>query len=83
MALFNPYAKGFNQPVDALPGRAWAVIFAGTTINLCLGCLYAWSVWLKYLTDDVYMKATDGLVPFPRNRPLIQNQCVSSSLLCS
>jgi len=51
------YAKGFNQPVDVLPGRAWAVILAGTTINLCLGCLYAWSVWLKYLTDDVYMKA--------------------------
>jgi len=57
MALFNPYAKGFNQPVDALPGRAWAVILAGTTINLCLGCLYAWSVWVKYLTDDVYLKA--------------------------
>jgi len=51
------YAKGYNQPVDKLPGRAWAVILAGTTINLCLGCLYAWSVWLKYLTDDVYMKA--------------------------
>lgn len=57
MALFNPYAKGFNQPVDVLPGRAWSVILAGTTINLCLGCLYAWSVWLKYLTNDVYMKA--------------------------
>ena len=57
MALFNPYAKGFNQPVDAIPGRGWAVILSGTTINLCLGCLYAWSVWLKYLTDDVYMKA--------------------------
>jgi len=51
------YAKGYNQPVDKLPGRAWAVILSGTTINLCLGCLYAWSVWLKYLTDDVYMKA--------------------------
>jgi MFS family permease len=51
------YAKGYNQPVDVLPGRAWAVILAGTTINLCLGCLYAWSVWLKYLTNDVYMKA--------------------------
>ena len=51
------YAKGYNQPVDKLPGRAWSVILAGTTINLCLGCLYAWSVWLKYLTDDVYMKA--------------------------
>jgi OFA family oxalate/formate antiporter-like MFS transporter len=51
------YAKGYNKPVDVLPGRAWAVILAGTTINLCLGCLYAWSVWVKYLTDDVYMKA--------------------------
>ena len=51
------FAKGYNKPVDAIPGRGWAVILAGTTINLCLGCLYAWSVWLKYLTDDVYMKA--------------------------
>jgi MFS family permease len=51
------YAKGYNKPVDELPGRAWAVILAGTTINLCLGVLYAWSVWVKYLTDDVYMKA--------------------------
>jgi len=51
------YAKGYNQPVDAIPGRGWAVILSGTTINLCLGCLYAWSVWLKYLTNDVYMKA--------------------------
>ncbi len=54
---FGKYAKGYNQPVDKLPGRAWSVILAGTTINLCLGCLYAWSVWLKYLTDEVYMKA--------------------------
>ena len=51
------YAKGYNKPVDAIPGRGWAVILAGTTINLCLGVLYAWSVWLKYLTDDVYMKS--------------------------
>ena len=51
------YAKGYNKPVDKIPGRGWAVILSGTTINLCLGCLYAWSVWLKYLTDDVYMKA--------------------------
>ncbi len=57
MALFGKYAKGYNKPVDAIPGRGWAVILSGTTINLCLGCLYAWSVWLKYLTDDVYMKA--------------------------
>ncbi|MGD8914981.1 MAG: OFA family MFS transporter [Syntrophobacterales bacterium] len=41
------------------PGKAWVVVFAGTTINLCLGCLYAWSVWLKYLTDADFM-ATQG-----------------------
>ena len=57
MALFGKYAKGFNQPVDSIPGRGWAVILAGTIINLCLGVLYAWSVWLKYLTNDAYMKA--------------------------
>jgi len=51
------YAKGYNKPVDSIPGRGWAVILAGTTINLCLGCLYAWSVWVKYLTDEVYLKA--------------------------
>jgi len=54
---FGKYAKGHNQPVDKLPGRAWLTILSGTVINLCLGCLYAWSVWLKYLTDNAYMTA--------------------------
>jgi MFS family permease len=54
---FGKYAVGYNKPVDKLPGRAWGVILSGTTINLCLGCLYAWSVWLKYLTDEAYMTA--------------------------
>lgn len=27
------------------PAKAWIVTFAGTAINLCLGILYAWSVW--------------------------------------
>jgi MFS family permease len=54
---FGKYAKGYNQPVDKLPGRAWLTILSGTVINLCLGCLYAWSVWLKYLTDNAYMTA--------------------------
>ena len=31
------------------PARAWVVTFAGTAINLCLGILYAWSVWNKSL----------------------------------
>jgi MFS transporter, OFA family, oxalate/formate antiporter len=27
------------------PIRAWVVVFSGTAVNLCLGILYAWSVW--------------------------------------
>jgi MFS family permease len=57
MAFLGKYAEGYNQPVDAIPGRGWAVILAGTTINLCLGCLYAWSIWVKYLTDEAYLMA--------------------------
>jgi len=55
MAFLGKFAEGYNKPVDAIPGRGWAVILAGTTINLCLGCLYAWSVWVKYLTNETYM----------------------------
>jgi OFA family oxalate/formate antiporter-like MFS transporter len=29
----------------AVPGRAWAAVAAGVAVNLCLGILYAWSVW--------------------------------------
>jgi OFA family oxalate/formate antiporter-like MFS transporter len=28
-----------------VPGRAWVVTGAGVAVNLCLGILYAWSVW--------------------------------------
>lgn len=28
-----------------IPLRAWVVTLAGTAVNLCLGILYAWSVW--------------------------------------
>jgi OFA family oxalate/formate antiporter-like MFS transporter len=34
---------------DQVPGKAWKVVFCGTAINLCLGILYAWSVWTKQL----------------------------------
>src|SRR3954451_23220972 len=33
------------QDVERVPARAWVVTFAGTAINLCLGILYAFSVW--------------------------------------
>ena len=35
------------------PARAWSVVFAGTTINLCLGILYAWSIWKANLIGTV------------------------------
>src|SRR5262245_60611658 len=35
-----------------VPPRAWVVTFAGTAVNLCLGILYAWSVWKKNLLAD-------------------------------
>src|SRR5262249_33648531 len=35
-----------HEPIQLrTPARAWVVVFAGTSINLCLGMLYAWSVW--------------------------------------
>jgi len=37
-------------PLEKVPGKAWVVTFAGTAINLCLGILYAWSVWGASLT---------------------------------
>ncbi len=37
-------------PLDKVPGKAWVVTFAGTAVNLCLGILYAWSVWGAALT---------------------------------
>ncbi len=45
---------------DKVPGKAWVVVFAGTAVNLCLGILYAWSVWSKALIDE--SKALAGVV---------------------
>ena len=33
-----------DQP-SKVPPKAWVVTFAGTAVNLCLGILYAWSIW--------------------------------------
>ncbi len=45
---------------DKVPGKAWAVVFCGTAVNLCLGILYAWSIWAKALIDE--KKALTGAV---------------------
>ena len=33
------------------PAQAWITTFAGTAINLCLGILYAWSIWKTALVN--------------------------------
>jgi OFA family oxalate/formate antiporter-like MFS transporter len=37
------------NPPSSVPGRAWVVTAAGMAVNLCLGILYAWSVWKRKL----------------------------------
>jgi len=37
---------------EQVPTKAWVVVFSGTAVNLCLGILYAWSVWAKALIDE-------------------------------
>jgi OFA family oxalate/formate antiporter-like MFS transporter len=34
------------------PVRAWVVVFAGMCVNLCLGILYAWSIWKANLVGN-------------------------------
>src|SRR5215469_1279382 len=36
----------------SVPAKAWVVTFAGMALNLCLGILYAWSVWKANLIGD-------------------------------
>jgi OFA family oxalate/formate antiporter-like MFS transporter len=44
---------------DQVPGKAWKVVFCGTAVNLCLGILYAWSVWAGALVPkDLKMAGT-------------------------
>src|SRR5262245_21251176 len=39
--------RHYSQMSDSqkVPGRAYLVVAAGVAVNLCLGILYAWSVW--------------------------------------
>jgi OFA family oxalate/formate antiporter-like MFS transporter len=37
--------EGIMQASARVPAQAWVVVFAGTAVNLCLGILYAWSIW--------------------------------------
>lgn len=44
--------------------RAWIVAISGTIINLCLGVLYAWSVFSKALQDHLGFTATQTSLPY-------------------
>ena len=44
------------------PVRAWVVVFAGTTVNLCLGILYAWSIWKANLVGSAQHPAGTEMV---------------------
>lgn len=44
------------------PAKAWVCTFAGTAVNLCLGILYAWSIWKSALVDvDLAGQAMTGI----------------------
>ena len=40
-----------TQTIDKVPAQAWVTTFSGTAINLCLGILYAWSIWKSALVN--------------------------------
>ena len=41
----------------------WTVVFAGLGINLILGVLYAWGVFVKALVKDLHWSTTDATLP--------------------
>ncbi|MGW8193190.1 MAG: L-lactate MFS transporter [Desulforhopalus sp.] len=40
-----------SQQNQSVPAQAWVTVFAGMAINLCLGILYAWSIWKAALVN--------------------------------
>ncbi len=40
-----------SQQNQSVPAQAWITVFAGMSINLCLGILYAWSIWKSALVN--------------------------------
>lgn len=46
---------------EKTPAQAWITTFAGVAVNLCLGILYAWSMWSAALTSGTAGQAMTGL----------------------
>ena len=40
-----------TQTEGKVPAQAWITTFSGTAVNLCLGILYAWSIWKSALVN--------------------------------
>ncbi len=47
-----------------MASKGWQVVFAGMGVNLALGILYAWSIFAKFLTDELGWTATSSQLPF-------------------
>jgi OFA family oxalate/formate antiporter-like MFS transporter len=41
-----------SEAVQKAPAKAWVVTGAGVAVNMCLGILYAWSVWKGVLVNS-------------------------------
>jgi len=51
-----------TQAIEKVPTQAWITTFSGTAINLCLGILYAWSIWKSALVNvDKAGQVMDGM----------------------
>lgn len=69
--------------VEKEPVRAWVVTFAGTAVNLCLGILYAWSVWKKVLVDKAKADAGEIMTGINAGWPyLTDTQGTVAYFLC-
>ncbi len=68
---------------DKVPGKAWVVVFAGTAVNLCLGILYAWSVWAKALINEPKALAGEIMTGINAGWPYLTNaQAATPFSLC-
>ena len=47
-----------------MASKGWQVAFAGLGVNLALGILYAWSIFAKFLTDELGWTATSSQLPY-------------------
>jgi len=68
---------------DKVPGKAWVVVFSGTAVNLCLGILYAWSVWAKALINEPKALAGEIMTGINAGWPYLTNaQAATPFSLC-